>query len=287
MNPEDDLDLDLDDDTALDDHTSLDDLYPTGDVTPIIPIVLEKPGLDTDALGGLITGALGVQSKQTSDLIEGLASKFLAQSAATVPKAGKTPEQIAESNMRISTLLATGGAGLDLEEELGKLVAPRIQAAIQAEIERFTPHVANLHASGGEEIVESFKRKLGTGKSEKLSERLQEEVDKLIKPENYQWLAGLSPKERKETLQGVQERALGRVYSASLGEKGSRGATTGSSSAGTNTADSALHALPKSQQNEIRKFAEALTRQHGHAVGSPAYNKSVQRYVKEYLEDNT
>jgi hypothetical protein len=283
----DDLDFDLDDDDTVDEDTaSLDSLYPTGEEIETKPVAAEKPSLDTDALGGLITGALGAQSKQTNDLIEGLASKFLSQSAPT-PKTGKTPEQIAESNMRISTLLATGGSGVDLEEELGKLVAPRIQAAIQSEIERVTPYVKNLHDAGGEEIVEIFKSKLSAGKSTKLAERVQAEVDKLILPSNYSWLASLSGKERKETLARVDEQVHGRIYKAALAEKGSRGASSGSTSGSASATDTALHAMPKSQQNEVRKFAEALTRQHGHAAGTPAYNKSVQRYIKEYLEDNT
>lgn len=252
----------------------------------------KPPALDVKLLGETIAGALGGATERQSQAISGAVAQIAG--LLTQPKVEGAPklskEQIAARNAAIQARLLDATGDVDLVEELKGLVAPAIRAEIEAEIAKVRPTAqASLEATG-EDIVDRAKARLFKGLGA-MQERAEEEFDKIVKPQNYSWLASLSAAERKEQLETVKERVLGRLYSSAIEKKTARnvaGGTSGAAPALKSSYQAKLDALPRAQQKAIVALAHKSAKQRGldPEVDAKKYNAYVRDRINVQLEDD-
>lgn len=265
-------------------------LYPSEEEEK--PAVQEKPPvLDAALLGKTIADNLGGVTAQQSKALEGtlstIAGLLQSQHGGGTPKLSK--EQIAARNAAIQAKLLDATGDVDLVEELKGLVAPAIRAEIEAEIAKVRPVASSSLEATGEEIAERFKAKAFKGLGP-LQDQAEEEFDKIVKPENYSWLASLSAADRKAQLDIVQERVQGRLYGRAIERKSARNVAGGSGGSAV-TAKSGFQAkfdaLPLKERRTILAFAEKSAKYAGldPSVDKKRYDAHVRDRVNAQLED--
>jgi hypothetical protein len=251
------------------------------------PPVISPPVLDVKALADTLAGALSSSTKAQSDSLESLANRVIGSLGnKETPKL--TKEQVLAKNRAIQAQFMDDSGDFDLEEAIRSMVAPSIRAEIERTVKGIEPLANASLSSTGEDVVERFKSRAFKDLPDKLREKAEAEVDKIITPAHFAQLAGLSAAQRRSELEIVQERVEGRLYAASKKARGSRNVTGGSDASGSKSnSDSAFYSLPKGSQLKVLNFAKALAKQRGLSpdVDAKAYNKYVKECVADQLGD--
>jgi hypothetical protein len=257
---------------------------------PTAPATSVDVKVDTTAIGETIADALKGGTEAQTAAFRSLAKEFIdSQPRPAAPT--KTKEQIASRNAQLQALLMDTSGDVDIEETIKGLIKPMFESEIEGTISRIRPQAENIASGQGSALVRDFKRSfkdenIVAGVNDKLWDRYNAEIDKLIPPEHYTEIASWSKKRQDDHFAAIGERAYARVMRAAQTAKTAPSVTAGGGGAGgSSKLETALRALPRAEQREAIRIGEAFARAKGFREGTKEWNKAKAQAVSDYMED--